>query len=120
VYAGSVIIIAWGIAHIVRVTRVVAGFGILSADNQRIIAMEWVQKDSSLFYGNSCIGCHISGGLASSASILVIRALAILLFVLAGRTAMTGARTAIIPVKYCPLVKTACAVLFIAGTATCI
>jgi hypothetical protein len=43
-YIGSVIIILWGVAHIIPTKSVVAGFGSLSIDNFRIITMEWVAE----------------------------------------------------------------------------
>jgi hypothetical protein len=117
VYAGSAIIMVWGIAHIVPVRQVVAGFRALSDDNRRIITMEWTAEGLFLiFTGLLALLVTLTGGLLSPVSILVIRALAIMLVVLAGLTAMTGARTSIIPMKFCPFVKTGCALLFITGT----
>jgi hypothetical protein len=117
-YAGSVIIMVWGVAHIVPIRHVVAGFGAISEDNRKIITMEWTAEGLFLiFTGLLALLVTLSGGPSSPVSLLVIQALAIMLVVLAGLTAMTGARTAIVPMKLCPLVKTACAVLFIAGTA---
>lgn len=118
VYAGSVIIIVWGIAHIVPVRQVIAGFGELSDDNRRIITMEWTAEGLFLIFAGLLALLAISaGGPDNPVSIQMIRAIAIMLIVLAGLTAMTGARTAIVPMKICPFVKTACALLLIAGTA---
>lgn len=42
-YGGSALVIFWGIAHIVIPTKsIVNGFGAISADNRRIILMEWL------------------------------------------------------------------------------
>jgi hypothetical protein len=48
--------------------------------------------------------------------VLVYRALAVMLIIMAAWTLMTGARTSIIPIKICPAVKTICAVLLWLGT----
>lgn len=50
VYAGSVIIILWGIAHIIPTRQVVAGFGAISGDNRKIITMEWVVEGLALLF----------------------------------------------------------------------
>ncbi len=116
VYAGSVIIIVWGFAHIAPVRQVVAGFGPISDDNRRIITMEWIAEGLFLvLMGLLALLVICAGGPRNPVSLLVIQALAIMLVVLAGLTALTGARTAIVPMKICPLVKIACALLFIAG-----
>jgi len=41
-YAGSIIILVWGVAHIVPTKSVVKGFGPTSEENRRIITMEWI------------------------------------------------------------------------------
>ena len=41
---GAAVIILWGIAHIVPTAKVIAGFGDISADNRRIIMMEWLAE----------------------------------------------------------------------------
>ena len=41
-YVASVLLIAWGIAHIFPTLSVVRGFGDISPDNKRIITMEWI------------------------------------------------------------------------------
>jgi hypothetical protein len=49
-------------------------------------------------------------------SLIVYRASAGMLIVMAIWTALTGARTPIIPIKICPFVKTIVAILFILGS----
>jgi hypothetical protein len=115
--AGSVIIMLWGIAHIYPVRNVVAGFGPVSMDNRRIITMEWVAEGLALlFIGILTSIVTYAGGLSNPVSIMVIRASAVMLLILAGLSAVTGAKTAILPMKICPFVKFACAMLLIAGT----
>lgn len=69
-----------------------------------------------VFIGLLALLVMLGGGLSSPVSLLVIRALAIMLLVLAGLTTLTGARTAAVPMKICPFVNTGCAVSFILGT----
>lgn len=116
IYAGSGIIAIWGIAHILPVRSVVAGFGNISRDNQNILTMEWISEGLTLlFIGILATYVLYTGGVENPVSKIVILALAAMLFVFAGVTALTGARTALLPIKICPFVKTFVALLFITG-----
>jgi len=116
-YTGSIAIIAWGIAHIVPTQSVLSGFGAISEDNMRIITMEWITEGLALcFIGVLALFVTVSGGSQNSLSAGVYRICAVMLFVMAGLTLFTGARTSIVPIKICPLVKTSVGVLFFLGT----
>ena len=117
-YIGSIAIILWGIAHIIPTKSVVKGFGTISADNRRIITMEWAAEGLTLcFIGVLVLLVTIWGGSQNLISIIVFRVSAAMLVIMAGWTLLTGARTSIIPIKICPLVKTAVVVLFFLGSA---
>jgi len=116
-YAGSIAIIVWGIAHIIPTRSVVSGFGKISQDNLRIITMEWIAEGLTLgFIGGLTLFLTISGGPEGAVTANVYRACAIMLVVMALLTLFTGARTSVIFFKVCPVVKTAVAVLFFLGT----
>ena len=116
-YIGSAVITIWGIAHIIPVKPVVKGFGELSADNKKILIMEWVAEGFALcFIGLLVFFVTILGGVDNSVSLIVYRACAGILLTMAIWTGLTGARTSIIPIKICPFVKTAVAILFIIGS----
>ncbi len=116
-YAGSIIITLWGIAHIAPIKSVVNGFGKISEDNKRIIAMEWIAEGLTLcFIGLLALFITIWGDPQNPISIMVYRASAAMLIAMAILTSLTGARTAIVPIKICPIVKTVVAVLFILGS----
>ena len=117
VYLGSAIITAWGIAHIAPTRGVVAGFGAISQDNRQIILMEWAAEGLTLaFIGLLVMLITAIHGSENSVSLTVYRISAVMLLVMAGWTLMTGARTSIVPIKVCPAVKTAVAVLFLAAS----
>ena len=117
IYAGSAIITVWGIAHIVPTKSVVSGFGSISPDNKRIITMEWIAEGLTLcFIGLLVLFIAIIGGVQNPVSVNVFRACALMLVVIAGLTAVTGARTSVVPIKICPFVKLAVAVLFFLGS----
>ena len=116
-YVGSSIITLWGVAHIIPVKPVVSGFGPISEDNKRIITMEWVAEGLTLcFVGLLVFLITISAGAQNAVSVSVYRLSAGMLIVLAGLSLMTGARTAIVPMRLCPVVKTVAAVLFLIGS----
>jgi hypothetical protein len=116
-YASSIIIIVWGVAHIIPTQAVLAGFGSLSQANKRILTMEWVAEGLALcFIGVLTLLVTFQVGSANSIATLVYRASAGMLVVMAIWTAVTGARTSIVPIKICPWVKTAAAVLLLLGT----
>jgi hypothetical protein len=116
-YVGSSVITLWGIAHIAPTKPVVAGFGPISEENKRIITMEWVAEGLTLcFIGLLVLVITLLEGAQNPVSIIAYRASALMLIIMAGWTLLTGARTSIIPIKICPLVKTAVAILFVLGS----
>jgi hypothetical protein len=116
-YVGAGLITLWGIAHIIPTKAVVNGFGQISRDNKRIITMEWIAEGLTLcFIGLLVLFVTLWGGSQNEGSIIVYRTSAAMLVVMAILTASTGARTSIIPIKICPAVKIAVAILFILGT----
>ena len=116
-YIGSAIIMIWGISHIIPTKSVVRGFGELSDDNRKIITMEWAAEGLTLiFIGLLVLLVTAITGSGNESSALVYRISAGMLLVMAFWTALTGARTTIIPIKICPFVKTIVAILFIIGS----
>lgn len=116
-YIGSVIIFLWGLAHILATKSVVTGFGPISEDNKKIITMDWIVEGLTFwFIGLLVFLITILAGSQNSVSIIVYRTSAAALIVMAVLSLFTGARTSIIPMKICPLVKTVVAILFILGS----
>jgi hypothetical protein len=117
IYIGSVIIIIWGIAHLIPTKAIVRGFGEISADNKKILAMESIAEGLTLiFLGVLTLLVTILADPQSKAANIVYLASAVMLLVMAALTLFTGARTPTIWYKICPAVKTAVAVLFILGS----
>jgi hypothetical protein len=116
-YVGAAVITLWGIAHIIPTRAVVNGFGQISPDNKRIITMEWIAEGLTLcFIGLLVLLVTFFAGPQNRVSNVVYWASAAMLVVMAILTASTGARTSIVPIKICPAVKIAVAILFILGT----
>ena len=116
-YIGSIIIILWGIAHIIPTKSVVSGFGSISEDNKRIITMEWIGEGLTLcFIGLLVLLITIFAGSQNQVLDMVYWASAVMLLVMAALTLTTGAKTSIIAIKICPAVKTIVAILFFLGS----
>jgi hypothetical protein len=116
-YAGSILLVIWGIAHIVPTKSVVSGFGEISEESKRIITMEWVAEGLTLcFIGALVLIITIFEGSQYAVSNIVYRASAAMLLIMAVWTLSTGARTSIVPIKICPIVKTIVAVIYLLGS----
>jgi hypothetical protein len=116
-YSGAGIVMAWGIAHIIPTQSVIRDFGELSEDNRRIITMEWVAEGLALaFVGALAVLVAAFGEPHSSTGVLVLRACAGMLLVLASWTFVAGRRTSIVPIRLCPLVLLVSAALLFLGT----
>lgn len=115
-YIGAAIIFAWGLAHIAPVRSITRGFGDISADNRRIITMTWVSEGLSLcFIGVIVFVSALTCGPHEACANIVYISSAAMLIVGAVWTALTGARTRIIPMKICPIIKLLVAALLIIG-----
>jgi hypothetical protein len=116
-YAGSLIIFVWGVAHIIPTPIVVAGYGPLSEDNRRMITMEWVAEGLSLcFIGVLVALVTLLGGAANPVSRLVYGACTVMALVMGGWTFAIGWKTTVLPIKLCPFVLIIVAVLFFLGS----
>jgi len=116
-YISSIIIFIWGIAHLIPTKSVVDGFGKISTDNKRIITMEWIAAGISIcFIGIIGFMMTYFGYSTDIVGILIFRLLAVMLFVLATVSIFTGARTAILPNKICPIIMIFVGLLFLIGT----
>jgi hypothetical protein len=113
-YIGSIVIIVWGIAHIVPTKAIVNGFGEISGDNQRVLTMELIAEGLTLmFLGVLPLLVTLLVGVQDKTAGIVYLACAVMLLAMAVLTGMTGARTSTIWYKLCPVIKTVVAVLFI-------
>ena len=116
-YIGSVIIILWGIAHLIPTKAIVSGFGEISDDNKKVVTMELIAEGLTLcFLGVLVLLVTIMTDSQSEAANIVYLACAGMLVAMAVLTALTGARTPAVWYKICPAVKTIVAILFVLGT----
>jgi hypothetical protein len=117
-YSGALIVVAWGVAHILPTRAVVAMFGNLSPDNRKLLTMEWVGEGLALVFIGALVGVvTLAQGPGNTAAHTVYIGSSLMLVVMAGWTQLTGARTRLIPVKLCPVVLSFAAILIIIATA---
>lgn len=114
-YVAATLTAAWGIAHLFATRGVVKGFGELSADNRRIITMEWIVEGVALLALGALVAAVTAVDAdASAASAAYAVAIATLL-VLAIVSLFTGFRIAFLPFRLCPAIFTLSAVLIGVG-----
>ena len=114
-YIGAALPIIWGAAHLFPTASVIKGFGDISTDNKKIIAMEWITEGVALIF----IGVIVAGvtiiDAASKVSEFIYISSAAVLIVLAVVSLFTGFKVRFLPFKLCPLLFTLSAVLILIG-----
>ncbi len=113
-YLGAALTALWGIAHLFPTGSVVKGFGAISADNQRIITMEWIVEGVSLIFIGVLVASVTMIDPMSAVSKAVFLLSSIGLFVLAAVSLFTGFKVNFLPFKLCPFIFSASALLIIA------
>lgn len=114
-YIGAALTAVWGIAHLCATRGVVAGFGELTADNRRIITMEWIVEGVALIsvaaFVASATAIDSQATVSMAAYIVAIATLLLLALV----SLFTGFRVAFLPFRLCPVIFTVSAVLIALG-----
>lgn len=114
-YLGAALPLFWGIAHLFPTRNVVNGFGDISADNRRIIAMEWVIEGISLIF----VGILIAAVTFIDPTAPVSRVVYLLSFLflnaLSAISLKTGAKIDFLPFRLCPLIFTGASALILFG-----
>ena len=114
IYIGGALTVAWGIAHLFPTKNVIGGFGDISRDNKRILAMEWINEGAILiFLGTMTILITISG--MTEKTILVYGLIIGMLVVLSAISVFTGFKVKFLPFKLCPFIFMASAILIFLG-----
>lgn len=103
-YIAAAVTCVWGIAHLLATRGVVRGFGDLSADNRRIITMEWIVEGIALISTAAFVAAAtaVDPGAAVSSAVYAV-ALGTLV-VLAAVSLVTGFRVAFLPFRLCPVI----------------
>lgn len=92
----------WGVAHLFATRGVVAGFGELSADNRRIITMEWIVEGVALISTAAFVVAATATEPAGSSAVYAVAVGT--LIVLAVVSLFTGFKVAFLPFRLCPVI----------------
>jgi hypothetical protein len=115
----AVLTTAWGTAHLFPTRSVVQGFGEISAENQRVITMEWILEGVTLiFVGLLTAAVTLLGDPSSSTAAVTYLASAGLLLVMSAVSLLTAGRNEHIAYRLCAPIFTTSAILLIAASAT--
>lgn len=112
---GSATVIVWGVAHLTATGGVVESFGEISADNRRILAMEWITEGAALIFAGLVVAGAAWVGPEGAVSLVVSWITAGFLISLAVVSLFTGFKVSFLPFRLCPFIFTASAVLILLG-----
>ena len=114
-HVGGGLTALWGIAHLFPTKSVVAGFGEISADNRRIITMEWIVEGVALVFMGAlvCTVTVVDGSSAAAGAVYILTVLGLL--ALAIVSLFTGFGVSFLPFKLCPFIFGLSAALVLIG-----
>ena len=116
-YLAGLMLVVWGVAHVVATRAVLSLYGELSTDNRRVWVMEWVAEGfTHVFVGLLVVVITAIEGAGGSGATVVYRSCAAFELVLVGWTAATGARTPYIWYRICLVVLSVVAGLLLAAS----
>ena len=115
-YAASLVLFGWGIAHLFPTSKVVQGFGEISIENKRIITMEWIIEGVALIFVGTLVAVttildptSILGRTIYSSCIVMLNALSVI-------SMFTGSRNSHIAFRMCPVIFTGSSILIAVGS----
>jgi hypothetical protein len=114
-YIASALTMFWGTAHLFPTKSVVRGFGEITTDSKRIIAMEWITEGVGLIFIGILVATVTAIDSSSMVSRSVYTASVLGLLVLAVVSLFTGFKVKFLPFKLCPFIFTASAILILLG-----
>jgi hypothetical protein len=115
-YIGSVLLMFWGVAHLVPTKSVVKGFGDISHDNKRVITMEWIIEGVSLIFIAIIVSSVTYIDYTSEISKNIYRICFVMLNVLSAISLLTGFKVDFPPFKLCPAIFTTASILILLGS----
>lgn len=115
-YLGAFFLLFWGVAHLFPTKSVVAGFGDISLDNQRIITMEWVIEGVSLIFISVIVSSVTYMDYTSAISKTIYWISFVMLNALSLLSLQTGFKINFLPFKLCPVIFTTASILILLGS----
>lgn len=115
-YIGALFTFGWGVAHLFPTRSIVSGFGGVSADNRRIVAMEWITEGVALIFMGVLIGVVTFLDRGSVVSRAVYWSTFATLNILSVVSLSTGFKNSFMAFKLCPFIFTGSSILILAGS----
>ena len=115
IYIASILTCGWGVAHLIATKGVVAAFGDLSADNRRIITMEWIVEGVALISIAAFVAVvtAIQPGAPEERAVYGVAIISLL--ALSVVSIFTGFKVGFLPFKLCPFIFCTSAALIFCG-----
>jgi len=114
-YLAAFLVFAWGVAHLFPTRAVVRGFGEITADNKKIIAMEWIVEGAALIFIGLLVAAVTVIGPKSPATLAVYWLSFAMLNALSLISLFTGFKVNFVPFKLCPVIFTGSSLLILLG-----
>ena len=114
-YVGALLPFVWGVAHLFPTRNVVKGFGDISEDNRRIVAMEWIVEGVALIFIGLLVASVTYVDSESPVSKVVYVLSSLVLTALAIVSLRTGARITFVMFKLCPVIFLSSGLLIMLG-----
>jgi putative effector of murein hydrolase LrgA (UPF0299 family) len=113
---GSLVIIVWGVAHMLLLRTILRGLGAVSPESRRIVIATWIGEGLALIFVGAIVGLiSYYGTLGGDLESMLIYSAAGFLFGSALVGLFTKARNRSLPMKLCPVIEIVVAALFIAS-----
>jgi hypothetical protein len=114
-YAGAGLPFFWGVAHLFPTKSIVRGFGDISLDNKRIIAMEWIVEGAAMIFIGVVIAAITAIDPMNAVSKIVYVISVVFLNALSVVSLLTGFKINFLPFKLCPIIFTGSSILILFG-----
>ena len=114
-YLGALLPLIWGVAHLFPTKSVVQGFGDISKDNKKIIAMEWIVEGVALIFVGILVVIVTVIDPMNIISITTYVVSSFFLIIMALVSLFTGFKINFIPFRLCPIIFTSSAILISLG-----
>jgi hypothetical protein len=114
-YLGAFLTFFWGVAHLFPTRAVVEGFGEISQDNKRIIAMEWIVEGVSLIFIGLLVAAVTWIDRSSTVTSVIYWICFAELNALSIVSLLTGFKISFLPFKLCPVIFTGSSILILLG-----
>lgn len=114
---GGLSVVLWGVMHLFPTKKIAGGFGDISADNKRILFMEWINEGATLiFIGVLVLIITYIGDVNHYISKLAYAASSGMLFVMSVISLLTGFKIKHWAFRLCPVIFSVSGLFILIGS----